>query len=391
MRSPALSADRPATRWATRLAFWVSGFGMACWAPLVPFAKQRLGVDDTTLGLLLLCLGLGSVAAMPVAGRLCVRHGSRPLVLGCGLGLAWVLPGLSLASSPWALGGVLVLFGALLGAMDVAMNVHAVAVEQAAGRPLMSGFHGCFSVGGFAGAGLMTLLLSHGWPAPGATLGCAALMALGIALAWPRLLRGVQGAEADEVDAPGPGFALPRGVVLLLACLAAISFLAEGAMLDWGALWLTESGLAASAQGGLGFIGFSLAMTLGRFGGDALTARIGDRRTLQAGGLLAFAGLVLLLSAPVLVLALAGFVLIGLGASNVVPVLFRRAGAQPQMPPALAIAAVTTLGYAGILLGPALIGWVSGALGLRVAFGLLALLLLALPLSARAATLSGTR
>lgn len=371
-----IRADRPATRLATRLVFLVAGFGLACWAPLVPFAKQRLGIGDGVLGLLLLCLGIGSVVAMLVTGVVSARHGSRPVILAGGLGVALLLPGLALAGQPWALGGVLLLFGAALGSLDVAMNVHALDVERDAGQPLMSGFHALFSAGGLVGAALMTALLSAGWtPVQGTLLG-SALMLAAMALAAPRLLRGAP-ASADA-----PRLAWPRGPVLLLAGLAGVCFLVEGAVLDWSALLLTEGGLVPAAQGGLGFMVFSVAMTAGRLGGDALCARLGDRRVLVAGGWLAVAGFGAVLVAPSLLWAMAGFLAIGLGASNLVPVLFRRAGAQTVMPPALAIAAISTTGYAGVLLGPAAIGFVSHLMGLPVAFALLSTLLALLPLCA---------
>lgn len=371
-----IRADRPATRLATRLVFLVAGFGLACWAPLVPFAKQRLGIGDGVLGLLLLCLGIGSVVAMLVTGVVSARHGSRPVILAGGLGVALLLPGLALAGQPWTLGGVLLLFGAALGSLDVAMNVHALDVERDAGQPLMSGFHALFSAGGLVGAALMTALLSAGWtPVQGTLLG-SALMLAAMALAAPRLLRGAP-ASADA-----PRLAWPRGPVLLLAVLAGVCFLVEGAVLDWSALLLTEGGLVPAAQGGLGFMVFSVAMTAGRLGGDALCARLGDRRVLVAGGWLAVAGFGAVLVAPSLLWAMAGFLAIGLGASNLVPVLFRRAGAQTVMPPALAIAAISTTGYAGVLLGPAAIGFASHLMGLPVAFALLATLLALLPLCA---------
>ncbi len=369
------SADRPSTRLATRLAFVVAGFGIACWAPLVPFAKQRLGVDDATLGLLLLCLGIGSVAAMLATGPLSARYGSRPVIIAGGVGLAVMLPFLSVVSNSVALGGALLLFGAALGSIDVAMNVHAVEVERAASRPLMSGFHALFSIGGFVGSLLMTTLLSAGVGALPGTLIAAVIMLAAMAGAAPRLLRS---SKADE----GPMFVRPQGIVLLLAGLAAAIFLAEGAMLDWSALLITDKGLAARDQGGLGYILFAIAMTAGRLGGDALTSRIGDRKTLIWGGLLAVGGFTVLLLAPVKLVALTGFLLIGFGASNIVPVYFRLAGAQRAMPSALAVGAITTIGYAGVLVGPAGIGFLAHVIGLPFAFWMLAGLVALVPLTA---------
>ncbi len=373
------SADRPATRLATRLAFLVAGFGIACWAPLVPFAKERLGVDDATLGLLLLCLGIGSVVAMLATGPVSARYGSRPVIIAGGIGLAVMLPFLSVASSIVTLGFTLLLFGAALGSIDVAMNVHAVEVERASSRPLMSGFHALFSIGGFAGSLLMTVLLSTDIGALPGTLVSAAIMLVAMAVAGPRLLRS---SKAEE----GPMFALPHGVVLVLAGLAAVTFLTEGAMLDWSALLLTDKGLVTQDKGGLGYILFAIAMTVGRLGGDALTSRIGDRRTLIWGGLLAAGGFAVLLSTEVRLVALTGFLLIGLGASNIVPVFFRLAGAQQAMPAALAVGAITTTGYAGILVGPAGIGFLAHSVGLPAAFWMLAGLMALVPLTANIIT-----
>lgn len=367
--------DRPATRLGTRLSFVAAGFAMASWAPLVPFAKARVGVDEAQLGLLLLCLGIGSIIAMPATGMLSARFGSRPMILLGGIGVGLLLPALAAAGSPVLLGAALLAFGASLGTLDVAMNAHAVEVETAAGEPLMSGFHALFSIGGVAGAGGMTLLLTSGAaPFPAAT--CAAVLTLAaVGLAAPRLLPTSGGAGAAV-------FALPKGVVLLLAVLAAAIFLAEGALLDWSALLVTQEGIAGPASGGLGYMIFSVAMTAGRLTGDAAVARFNGRRVLVGGGLLAVAGFVALLAAPVPALAMSGFVLIGLGAANIVPILFSAAGRQTAMPSGLAVAAVTTTGYAGILAGPAVLGFVAHATSLTTAFWLLAALVAVVPLTA---------
>ena len=373
--SPA-STDSPGARLATRIAFLVAGFGVAAWAPLIPFAKARLGADDGLLGLMLLCLGAGSVTAMLRTGPLCARYGCKPVVMGSGLLLALLLPALAVVGSPWTLGAVLLAFGGALGSLDVAMNVHAVEVERDSGVSLMSGFHAMYSVGGFIGASLVTALLSAAIGPLACTLLCTAIMIVAMAVTWPRL------AEAGRV-AEGHSLAWPRSAtMLLLASLAAVCFLVEGAMLDWSALLLTTRSLAAPAQGGLGYAFFAVAMTAGRFGGDAITSRIGDRATMQWGGALSVAGFAVLLCGGRLEWALAGFVLIGLGASNIVPVLFRRCGSVPGTPPAMAVAALTTVGYAGQLMGPAAVGFVSHASSLPAAFCLLAALMVLVPLFA---------
>lgn len=374
-----MKTQEAGSRLATRAAFLVAGFGLACWAPLVPLAKARLGVDDGTLGLLLLCLGLGSVVAMQLAGPLTSRIGARPAVIVGGIGQAMLLPFLAFSPTIWMMAASLLLFGGFLGVIEVGMNVHAVEVEKRAGRPLMSGFHGLFSVGGFIGASMMTVALSIGVGAVTGAIIASILMVATLILVASRFLATP---KADEA----PLFVVPRGIVILLALLAALTFLTEGAILDWGALLLSGKGLMPTAQAGLGYSVFAVAMTFGRLTGDAVVARLGDRRTMLWGGLLAIAGYIVLLTAPIAMVAFAGFLLIGLGASNTVPVLFRQAGAQSAMPAGLAIASVTTVGYAGILVGPAGVGFLAQAIGLPNAFWVLGALLILVPLCARVAT-----
>lgn len=378
-----LSANRPETRFATRCGFFAAGFAMAAWAPIVPFAKANVGVGDATLGLLLLCLGIGSIVAMPLTGWLAARIGSKPLILGGGIGLVVFLPPLALAAEPVFLAVALLGFGASLGTIDVAINVHAVEVERDAPVPLMSNFHAMFSIGGFAGAGGVTALLSQGVPPAACALAASAGTLLALGLAWPKLLT----ARGEEP----PPFVPPKGIVLLLAALAGITFLVEGALLDWSALLVVEKGLSEPSGAGIGYMLFSVAMTAGRLTGDRIVAALGGRLVMVVGGLVTMAGLAVLLLAPWPGLAMSGFVLIGLGASNIVPVLFSLAGRQTVMPPALAIAAVTTTGYAGILLGPAAIGFVSHVSDLPTAFWLLAVLMAVVPLSAGKAATAARR
>jgi predicted MFS family arabinose efflux permease len=362
-----------------RLAFFVAGFGLAAWAPLVPLAKERLAVGDRMLGFLLLCLGTGSVIAMLLTGVLNARYGSKPIILGGGLGLAILLPCLGIANTPVRLGATLFAFGVSLGSIDVAMNIYAIELERVTGRPLMSGLHAQYSIGEFTGSAAVTSLLSLQLGPLFSTLVCSALMTIAIVSAWPGLLAAGAGQQ-------GPSFVLPNRSVLLIAVLAAITFLVEGSMLDWSALLLVERDLLAEAHGGIGCMLFSIAMAAGRLGGDAVVARIGDRAILILGTLPIVTGFLAVVAAPVALIAMAGFLLIGLGISNVVPVLCRRAGKQKMMPPAVAIAVITTAGYAGILVGPAGIGLVAHMFGLRVAFGMLGVLMSIVTLSARMMT-----
>lgn len=352
-------------RLSTRLAFLAAGTLMSAWAPLVPYAKARMGLDEAQLGLLLLCLGIGSLSAMPITGMLASRFGCRRVILLSGALTCLILPLLSLAPSPLLLAISLFLFGAAIGTLDVAMNVQAVIVEKMEGRTLMSGFHAFFSVGGFVGAGSMALLL---WTGVSTLISCviiALVIALVLYIAAPHLLRTPNAAERD-----GPLFVLPRGAVILIGLLCFIVFLAEGAILDWSAILLTSGGLATD-HGGLGYAAFAVAMTIGRLTGDRIVHRWGGRLVLFFGGLCAALGFFTTVLNISPIITLIGFVLIGIGASNIVPVLFTAAGRQHDMSPSLAISAVTTIGYAGILAGPALIGFVAQLSNLQFSFALL--------------------
>jgi hypothetical protein len=283
-----------------------------------------------------------------------------------------------LAPSVLLLGVALAVFGAALGTIDVAMNIHAAEVETRAGRPMMSGFHAMWSVGGILGAGGATLMLSGGATPFMAALAGSALACGAMVVATPRLLRR-SGGDAPE-------FVRPRGVVLLLAVLAAITFLVEGAVLDWGALLIVAQDLMEPATAGIGYLLFSVAMTVARLTGDRIVAALGHRLVLILGGGVAIAGIAVTLVPGSAAVALSGFVLIGLGCANLVPVVFSLATRQPDMAPGLAVAAVTTTGYAGILLGPALVGFAAEATSLAMAFVLLAALMIAFPLTARRIT-----
>ncbi|WP_090181806.1 MULTISPECIES: MFS transporter [unclassified Duganella] len=353
-------------RVSTRLAFLAAGMAMSSWAPLVPYAQARTGVEAAQLGLLLLCLGIGSLMAMPVTGVLAARFGCRRVIMLSGLGCCAVFPFLAIAPSAPLLGLSLFLFGATIGTLDVAMNVQAVIVEKDYGGALMSGFHGMFSVGGIVGAGGMSLMLWQGMDIISASVAMTISVALVLLAAGPSLLR-----EAPASERDAPLLVVPRGAVVLIGVLCMFVFLAEGAVLDWSAVMLTNSGMSG-AQGGLGYAAFAVAMTIGRLNGDKIVQRWGGRRILLLGGLASAAGFLIVVLAPSAWLALLGFVLIGCGASNIVPVLFTAAGSQRDMPASLAVSAISTIGYAGILAGPGLIGFVAHAIGLQWAFAALA-------------------
>jgi predicted MFS family arabinose efflux permease len=324
-----------------------------------------MDLDPAELGLVLLCLGVGSLIAMPIAGRLTSRFGCRLVILSSGVIASLILPFLAIAPIPLLLAIALMSFGAAIGTLDVSMNIQAVIIEKEHGTPLMSGFHGLFSVGGFIGAGGMALMLSAGLRPLMACVSMTAVIVGALCVAAPHLSRAAAAAAEEE----SPAFAVPHGAVIFLGMVCFVVFLAEGATLDWGALLLTMSGGFTPDQGGLGYAVFAIAMTVGRLTGDRVIRRWGRKRVMALGGLCAATGFFTATLAPASEIALVGFSLIGVGASNIVPILFTAAGRQQDMPAPAAVSAVTTLGYAGILAGPALIGFVAHASSLHMAFG----------------------
>lgn len=361
---------------STRIAFFIAGFGIAAWAPLVPYAKARAQLNEGTLGLLLLCLGVGSIIAMPAAGALASRFGCRRVLSAGTILLCVALPMLATVSSIPLLMAGLFLFGAGLGTVDSTVNLQAVIVERASGKTMMSGFHGLFSLGGIVGAAGVSALLGLGLSPLSATLVVIVITLAALLKAAPHLLP--YGSESS-----GPAFAIPHGVVLFIGCLCFIVFLAEGAVLDWSAVFLSDERGLDEAYAGLGYAAFALTMTIGRLTGDAIVRRLGAKRVIVIGGLLATAGMLLATLLPAWETALLGYALVGAGCSNIVPVLYTAVGKQTVMPEHIAVPAITTLGYAGILAGPALIGFIAHGSSLSVAFVLIAVLLLGVAISGK--------
>ena len=362
---------------STRMAFFVAGISAATWASLVPFAKARANLDEGTLGLLLLFLGAGSVLAMPTAGVLVRWYGCRKVLTGSTVLICAALPMLATASTFPLLAVTLLFFGAGQGSADCAFNMQAVIVETASKRPLMSGFHGFYSVGGIFGAAMASGLLTLGATPLTGTLASVALI-LAVFTAAFRGLLPYAGASH------GPALAFPRGIVLFLAILCFVLFLVEGALLNWSAVFLTQERGMPSAQAGFGFACFSVTMTIGRLMGDVIVKKLGPRSIVAGGGSLATLGIVLTALVPYWQISLLGCALIGIGCANIVPVLFSAVGRQKRMPQSVAVPALTTLGYAGILAGPAGIGLVAHHSGLVAAFLWLAALTTGVAISARA-------
>jgi predicted MFS family arabinose efflux permease len=355
---------------STRLAFLIAGVAIAAWAPLVPFTQARAHLDERMLGLLLLCLGTGSIIAMPLAGALAARFGCRRIAIASSLAICVALPLLATASAIPVLVSALFVLGAGLGSLDCVMNIQAVIVERNSGRPMMSGFHGLFSVGGIVGAGGVSALLSAGATPLAATLCVVAGIVATSIKAGPHLL-------SDRAENTKAAFAVPHGIVLLIGILCFIVFLAEGSVLDWSAVFLISTRDIDPAYAGLGYAAFATTMTLGRLTGDIVVRHLGGTWTIALGGLCAATGLAIVTAIPLWQAGVLGYGLAGAGCSNIVPVLYTAVGRQKSMPEHTAVSTITTMGYGGIMAGPAAIGLIAHATSLPTAFLIIAVLLLA--------------
>lgn len=377
-----------AQQMSTRFAFLITGLAMSAWAPLIPFVKARLAIGESTLGLLILCFGLGSLMAMPVTGLFVARYGCRRVITITLLLMCISLVCLAISPGIPGMALNLLIFGMMLGGTDVAMNMQAVQVEKASGRAMMSGFHGFYSLGGIFGAVVMSALLWFGLTPFHSLLSLTAVLLLMLAYCAKDLLPKETSSTDPSTHEKTPFFVLPRGKVLLLGCLCFIAFLSEGAVLDWSAVFLNSLRNVDPTHAGLGFACFSVAMTIGRFTGDKIVNHLGGTRVVLWGGLCAGSGFLLAVLIPYSPAAFIGFTLVGVGASNLVPVFFTAAGNQKSMPMGLAISAVVSMGYAGLLAGPAVIGFIAEISSLNMSFLLVALGLFALAVSAKKATRS---
>ena len=355
---------------ATRAFFFIGGFGSASWAPLVPVLRERLAIGDDVLGLLLLCIGIGSLATMPLSGALSARLGCRRVLVATGILFACILLAVTLVDSLWTAVPVILVFGALMGCLDVVINVAAVIVEKGIGRRIMSGMHAFWSLGGFVGAGLYGVWVGILGLTAFQSTAIAAGIVLALTVGFGRNLIPYGGGGGSLV-------ALPRGIVVFVGITAFIAFLSEGAVMDWSGVYLTAVRGMDLALAGVGFSVFSAAMLTMRFLGDRVVQRIGQRPVAVGGALLTLVGILLIMFAPVDALLYFGFFAIGIGSANIVPVFFSLMGRQNVMPIGTAVSAVSTMGYLGILAGPAAIGFISSATNLQTAFGMLAVLSIA--------------
>lgn len=355
--------------------FLANGAGIGAWAASIPAVKDGLGLSAGALGTALLAVAAGAMLAMPVAGWLRARGVPRVLTAsGLLTPCALALPGL--AGSWWQLAGALLVFGACNGAMDVCMNARATEVERDAGRPIMSSFHAAFSLGELLGAGIPAGLR---WAGSGVEPGLLATSGLVAALV---LAHGALDRQRAAAAAASRRIGWPAWGLVASGLLCLLGFMTEGAVVDWSGVFMEHVAGLTGPLAVSGFAGFTGAMIAGRLGGDWAVRRLGPVWVLRWGGLLAAAGLATAIAWPVT--GMLGFAAVGLGVANVAPVLFTAAGRAGRAA-STGVATVATLGYAGMLLGPPIIGAVADWAGLRWAPLLVAAAMLAVAASARRA------
>ncbi len=364
-------ASRPLGSYLTKeragvaLLFLMNGFMIGSWAPKIPEFASRLGLSEKELGLMILAFGLGSIIMMPIAGSQIARFGSSTVSKFAAVLLTPLLLLLSLTGDVWTGVIAISLFGGLIGAMDVAMNANAVATEKHMRRAIMSSCHAFWSLGGLLGASSGGFLiqrlgvLSH-------SIVVTLIAALMVVLCWKIVLHDAPhpDEQKDETRSRLPRSPLPW----LIGVIALFCMIPEGAILDWGALYMRNELGASVALSGFAFAGFSLTMAIMRFAGDLIRDRLGAVMTLRICGAIAICGLAIIGLATNTTVAIAGFALAGIGISNMVPIVFSAAGNLPGMAAGVGLSVVTTMGYSGILLAPSVIGFVAEHTGLASIF-----------------------
>jgi fucose permease len=361
-----------------RLVFVMAGIGISVWAIIIPFTKIRFGVDDASLGLILFLGGSGGVLAMPLAGVLVAKLGSRTTLFLAGATMVLLLPLLAIAPTLMAFTALLFIYGAVFGTLDTAMNAQGAVVERRSGRLLMSGFHACYSLGTLGVALATSLGLDLGLTESLCAL-ISAVLAASILTQTPKLI------DHSGDDRPeGKRFALPNRATITLGLLCFAAFMTEGVATDWSTIFLRFDRHMSLPASPFGYAAFAVAMVGSRLMGDAVATRIGQAALLRLGTLLGALGFSLAIFTHAGWAAVAGFGLVGVGTGNMAPLIFSAAARVPGMSAHQSMPAVIGLGYAGFLVGPVVIGLIANRFGLGGALGLDALLLTIACFAARA-------
>ena len=377
--SPKVGAATKAELWSARIGFFTGGFTVASWAPLIPFVQSGLELSPMLLGTLLLGLGVGSFVGMPLAGTLSQRIGCRNAIGLSGLLSCLLLVCLTLMPSYVFECAALFLYGITLGCLEVSVNIYGTHLEKKSEGRIMSGLHAAYSIGEVVSAGLITLCFVSGLTPLMTITSLMTVLAFVLVAILSRITNEKIKSEKKEgrTTSGTTGARRISGSVLILASLCAVIFLTEGAMLDWSAIYLRDNAGVPQEASAFGYTLFVIAMALSRLIGDSLTTKIGAKNMLVVGSTLILLSLLALVLIPTPIVAFAALFIMGLGMANLAPVLISAASRTSTMDSVKAITAVTTVGYGGLLAGPALIGAISSAISLQGAFLFICLLLVA--------------
>ncbi|WP_371825434.1 MFS transporter [Mucilaginibacter sp. SMC90] len=352
-------------RIAVGAMFFMAGLSFSSWASRIATVQQTMGLSEAGLGAVLFALPVGLMCSLPFSGWIITKIGSKKLVIAALLVYAVALVSLGLAQNTFQLIICLLCFGFASNSVNIAVNTQAVATEQLYQRPIMAFFHGLWSLAGFTGAGIGTFMIARGIiPFHHFSL-MLIVIAIGVAVAARYL-------KDDKVTDAGPVFVMPDKSLIKLGIIAFCSMICEGAMFDWSVIYFKKVVLAPQALVGIGFTTFMFTMAGGRFIADWFAHKFGLKRTLQVSGSLTATGLLVAVAFPHVYTAMAGFLLVGAGVSSVVPMVYSAAGKSKTMLPGVALAAVSTIGFMGFLIGPPVIGFIAGIATLRASFILIA-------------------
>ncbi|KQM74838.1 MFS transporter [Pedobacter sp. Leaf216] len=355
-------------RFAISAFYFMQGVCFASWASRIPTFKASMGLNDAELGSILFALPAGQIITMFFSAKLTTHFGSKKMLRATAPLYAIALTFLALATTGLQLAAFLVLFGITGNLCNIALNTQGVAGENFYGKPIMSSFHGAWSIGNLTGAlialGLVNLKLgmyTHFW--------VIALFSLtNVAFNGKKLLNY---SKPDVLMEKAKFFTRPQGILVLLGVVAFCSMATEGTMFDWSAIYFEDVVKLPHNKAIIGYASFMFMMASGRFLGVYLINRFGRKNLLQISGAIISVGMALAVIFPHIIVAILGFMLIGLGVSSIVPMVYSIAGNNKKVPSGKAITMVSSIGYFAFLFGPPLIGYVSQLSSLRYSFGII--------------------
>jgi len=359
--------QRSTMRIAVASFYFCMGFSFMSWASRIPDIKIKLNLSEGELGSILLALPVGQLLMMPVSGRLVTKYGSKTILSFAILLYAIELTNLGWVTSGWQLALALFVFGIVGNMSNISVNTQGVLAEKIYERPIMTTFHGVWSLAGFTGSLTGLLMMNLGLTPRQHFFIVAAIVITIVFIARRYLITGTSATTQRKKF-----FSKPEGVLVKLGVIAFCSMAAEGTMFDWSGVYFREVVKAPHSLVIMGLSTFMVMMAIGRFAGDRVISRIGRKRTLQLSGIVIFSGLMISVLFPYLVTATIGFFIVGLGVSSVIPTVYSTAARSAKAAPGMALAGVSSIGFLGFLMGPPLIGYIAQISSLQYSFAVVA-------------------